>query len=387
MSSLSGPDAGHRWWQRRDFMNKKRQIRILALMTDAFGGQGGISEYNRNLLTALSGSDGVGEIVVLPRLGQARPEELPARVRQEMPIFSKVGYSARATASAVMKGPFDLVLCGHIFQAPLAAVIARSLNIPLWLQLHGIDAWTSPSSVVRWGVEQSDLVTVVSRYTKRRCLAWANVAPERVRVLPNTVSDRFAPGPKSPQILEQYGLRGKRILLTVSRISLDDWYKGHHRVFAVMPHLLREYSDLVYVAAGEGDGREKLQRQALELGLGDSVKFIGRVSDTQLPDLYRTADVFVMPSTGEGFGIVFLEAMRSGIPTIGGNGDGSMDPLRDGAAGDAVACDNPVELLDAIRSALGKPRDCTHHANVFSLASFSEQCAGLLSDCLVKASR
>jgi phosphatidylinositol alpha-1,6-mannosyltransferase len=288
-------------------------------------------------------------------------------------------------AAAAIKAPFDLIFCGHILHSPLAAVIARSLKIPLWLQLHGIDAWTCSSSVVRWGVEQSDLVTVVSRYTKRRFLQWANIQPDRVRVLPNTVTDRYSPGPKSPQILERYGLHGKRILLTVSRISLADWYKGHHRVLAVMADLLREYPDLVYVVAGDGNGREKLRHLALKEGVADNVRFIGRVSDAQLPDLYRTADVFVMPSTEEGFGIVFLEAMRSGVPAIGGNSDGSMDPLRDGTAGYVVSCDNRLELLDAIRSAFEKPRDCAHHADVFSFAAFSEHCAGLLSHCLAKA--
>jgi phosphatidyl-myo-inositol dimannoside synthase len=360
-------------------------IRILALITDGFGGQGGIAQYNRDLLTALSDADTVGEIVVLPRQGQAGQLGLPARVRQQAPIFNKVKYSLSAMTVAGMKGPFDLVFCGHILHAPLAAFIARRLQRPLWLQLHGIDAWTCPRPLIRWGVEQSDLVTVVSRYTKRRFLRWANVQPERVRVLPNTVSDRYSPGPKPEQILSQYGLGGKRTLLTVSRISLDDRYKGHHRVLAVMPDLLREYPNLVYVVAGDGNGREKLQRLALEYGVADSVKFIGRVSDAQLPDLYRAADVFVMPSTEEGFGIVFLEAMRSGITVIGGNGDGSMDPLRDGTAGYAVSCENSGELLDAIRSAIENPRDSTDHADIFSVTAFSQQCANLVNSCFAKA--
>jgi phosphatidylinositol alpha-1,6-mannosyltransferase len=309
------------------------------------------------------------------------------RIRQQAPIFNKIGYSSYAMSVAAIKGPFDLVFCGHILHSALAAVIARNLKIPLWLQVHGIDAWTRPRPFIRWGVEQSDLVTAVSRYTKQRFLAWGGIQPEKVRVLPNVVPDRYSPGPKSRQVLEQYGLRGKRILLTVSRLSQHDRYKGHHRVLSVIPDLLREYPDLVYVIAGDGHGRETLQQLAVEYGIADSVKFIGKVSEVQLPDLYRTADVFVMPSTGEGFGIVFLEAMRSGLPVIGGNGDGSMDPLRDGTAGYAVTCESRVELLEAIRSAIEKPRNATAHANIFSFTAFSEHCASLLSHCLAKADR
>lgn len=362
-------------------------MRILALITDGFGGQGGISQYNCDFLTALSSAETVDEVVVIPRLGQANQEALPVRVRQEPPVFNKFWYSICSMGIAVKKGPFDLVFCGHISHAPVAIIIAHTLKIPVWLQLHGIDAWVCPSFLNRWAVEQSDLVTVVSRYTKRNFLGWANIQPNRVRVLPNTVADRYSPGPKSAQLLEQHGLRGRRILLTVSRISLNDWYKGHHLVIAVMPDLLREYPDLVYVVAGEGNGRDKLQQLAVDSGVADSVKFIGKVSETQLPDMYRTADVFVMPSTKEGFGIVFLEAMRSGIPVIGGNCDGSMDPLRDGTAGYAVSCTNRNELIQAIRSALENPQDNAHHAQVFGSTAFSHHCANLLRSCLAKVNQ
>jgi phosphatidylinositol alpha-1,6-mannosyltransferase len=365
-----------------DAKEAKRRARILALMTDGFGGHGGIAQYNRDLLTALSQADSVVEIIVAPRLGQATREALPLKVRQLPPIFSKVGYSLRAIGVAVTQGPFDAVLCGHIAQVPLATVIARGIGVPLWLQLHGIDAWTRPRPIVRWGVEHAQVVTVVSRYTRRRFLAWANLQPQRVRVLPNTVGDRYAPGPKPAHLLERYGLRDKRLLLTVSRISAEEQYKGHDRVLAVMPDLLRTFPDLVYVIAGDGTGRERLEDAAREQGLRDHVKFIGRVSDADLPDLYRAADVFVMPSTGEGFGIVFLEALRSGVQVVGGNGDGSMDPLRDGTAGYAVSCDDREELVTAIRSALETPRACARHADIFNFSAFSKHCAAVMDHVL-----
>lgn len=362
-----------------------RRVRILALVTDAFGGYGGIAEYNRQFLTALSQVSFVEEIVVLPRHGQAKQETLPSRVRQLPAAFNKAAYAFSAVNLAVKNGPFDLVFCGHIAHSALAAVIARQRKLSLWLQLHGIDAWSCPHPVNRWGAEQSDLVTAVSRYTKRRVLEWASIRPERVRVLSNTVSDRYEPGPKSAQLIDQYGLQGKRILLTVSRISIHDRYKGHHRVVAVLPDLLREHPDLVYVIAGDGDGRERLERLAVERGVRDSVKFIGRVSDDHLVDLYRSVDVFVMPSTKEGFGIVFLEAMGSGAQVVGGNEDGSMDPLRDGVAGHAVSCDNRVELIEAIRSALANPRNNLHHVDIFRFPAFSRHCANLLKHCLAGA--
>ena len=75
----------------------------------------------------------------------------------------------------------------------------------------------------------------------------------------------------------------------------------------------------------------------------------------ELPDYFRLADVFVMPSTGEGFGIVFLEAMATGVRVIAGNQDGSRDALCDGALGTLVDPENCEELASAIQAALDNP--------------------------------
>lgn len=106
---------------------------------------------------------------------------------------------------------------------------------------------------------------------------------------------------------------------------------------------------MIYVIAGEGDNRPCLEQLARDAGIENDVKFIGKIPDEQLVELYRTAEIFVMPSTGEGFGIVFLEAMATGIPVIGGNADGSTDPLQDGILGTAVEED---AMLSAIEEAL-----------------------------------
>ena len=206
----------------------------------------------------------------------------------------------------------------------------------MWLQVHGIDAWERPGVLRTRAVEQASFVTAVSRYSRKRLLAWARIQPSQVKVLPNTIGDRFSPGPKPSHLLERHGLRDKNVLLTVGRLSSAERYKGHDLVIRAMPELLQQDSSYRYVITGDGNDRSRLEKIANEMGVTGQVIFTGQVTDAELPDYYRLADTFVMPSIGEGFGIVFLEAARSGLAVIGGNQDGSVDALREGVLGKLV---------------------------------------------------
>jgi len=219
----------------------------------------------------------------------------------------------------------------------------------MWLQLHGVEAWRQPSSILRWSAENSNLITCVSRHTRMKFLRWANVEPDMVCIIPNTFDQKFEVQESSEFNYENYGLTGKRFILTISRLSRDDGYKGHDKVIRCMPELCREYDNLVYVIGGDGDLRHDLQELAKSLRVDHAVMFLGEVERAEMPSLYRAADVFVMPSSGEGFGIVYLESLACGTPVIAGQNDGARDPLHDGAFG--VLCEDK-NLPIAIRKAL-----------------------------------
>jgi phosphatidylinositol alpha-1,6-mannosyltransferase len=112
---------------------------------------------------------------------------------------------------------------------------------------------------------------------------------------------------------------------------------------------VEEDGDLVYVIAGEGDLRCELEQLVRREGLEDVVIFAGEIENSELPALYRAADVFVMHSTGEGFGIVYLEALACGTSVIAGDSDGARDPLQDGNLGVLVG---ERDLAAAIRRLL-----------------------------------
>jgi phosphatidyl-myo-inositol dimannoside synthase len=260
----------------------------------------------------------------------------------------------------------------------LAAVVAKLIGARLWVQLHGVDAWQELPWLYHRSLESADLVLSVSRYTRRRLLEWLGIDPVRVKVLPNTVDPRFRPGPKPGYLLDRHDLHGKKVVLTVSRLAAAERYKGHDRVIRVLPRVLADHPETMYLIVGDGDDRPRLEALAAELRVAQAVRFLGSVAAEQLADHFRIADVFVMPSTGEGFGIVFLEAMASGIRVIGGNKDGSLDALGDGMLGTAIDPENGDELASAICTALSTAPANANGAIRFKASAFTEHLQALV---------
>jgi phosphatidyl-myo-inositol dimannoside synthase len=324
---------------------------VLALVSDAFGGRGGIAQYNRDFLGALAGAGAVSSVRILPRLAPD-PVLTPAGITQDRPRRHRVRYAVAALIAALTKTP-DLVFCGHLYMAPLCALIARLTRAKLTVQMHGIEAWSRPSRFQRRAVEAADLVLCVSRFTRASVLGWAAIAPERLVVLPNTVGTAFTTGDGSA-LRAAWALQDKRVLLTVGRMDSRERYKGHDRVIAAMPELMAEGHDIMYLLVGEGDDRARLETRVREAGLADRVRFLGSVELPTLIDVYRAADLFVMPSSGEGFGIAFLEAMASGTPAVGLAIGGAKDAFADGELGVLVA---ESELTAAVKRALGRSPD------------------------------
>lgn len=323
---------------------------MLAIVPDAFGGRGGIAQYNRDFLAAVAESRIMSSVIILPR---SAPDShaVPTGIRQMSPRRNKFAYTTFAFQCA-LRSPVDVVFCGHLFMASLAALIARIKNAKLIVQTHGIEAWPTPTRRQMAAVESADLVLSVSRHTRATVLSWAAIAPARVIVLPNTVRDEFTPG-DGLQMRALLGLEGKRVLLTVARMDSQQQYKGQDRMIAAIPRLLALGHDVHYLIAGEGDDRTRLEILAQEHRVADRIHFLGSVPCQRLTDLYRVADLYVMPSTGEGFGIAFLEAMASGTPAVGLNVGGACDVLANGELG---TCVPPSNFVDAVHHALSAPK-------------------------------
>jgi glycosyltransferase involved in cell wall biosynthesis len=149
--------------------------------------------------------------------------------------------------------------------------------------------------------------------------------------------------------MRRYGIAARQpVILTVSRLDSSEKYKGYDTVLKALPAVLQSIPDVRYLIVGKGDDRSRIERIIAESGLESCVTVAGDIADEELCDHYNLCDVFAMPSKGEGFGIVFLEAMACGKPVLAGNKDGSVDALRCGELGVLVDPDNVDEIASAL---------------------------------------
>jgi len=370
-----------RGWARKVSKQFTARRSILSLVSDAYGGHGGIAQYNRDLLSALCDDPATAKVVAIPRLMMRTSEAQPEKLRFETSgLDGKLRY-AMAVARALLAGErFDLVICGHINLLPIGVAAAALLRVPLLLVIYGVDAWNPTSSrVVNALVHRVNAVSAISQVTLERFLAWSRTPRERCSILPNAIRlEEYAAGPKSQALLGRYRIKGRRVLMTLSRLSTDVRYKGIDEVLEVMPRLVARVPDLVYLVAGDGSDRVRLEQKAAALGLQDCVVFSGHVLETEKADHYRLADAFVMPSRGEGFGFVFLEALACGVPTVGSMTDGGREALREGSLGRLVDPANLGELEEAILEAICKPKRVPEDIEYFSFGNFEQRCRRLM---------
>jgi glycosyltransferase involved in cell wall biosynthesis len=334
----------------------RRPIHVWAPAFGSFGG--GIGGYSRELVHALSSA--AVQPSALQLFGKHDTASdwngLPLRGSGRIHPRLRSAHFAALIATAGIWGGRRLIVSTHVNFAPVAHWIRRVFGTRYVVAAHGIDVNPDLSPTVQRALRTADAVWAVSEWTRQRLLR-LGCANSRIRIVPNTVSGkRFRPdAPDAPDALtsslrDRYRLRpDQRVVLTVARLDGAEGYKGYDQVMRALPGVMRRVGPVRYLVVGSGDDARRLRKLAAELGLSDCLTLCGFVPEEELAAHYRLADVFAMPSRGEGFGIVFLEAMASGVPVLSGNLDGSVDALAGGALGLVV---NPDDIA-AVANGLG----------------------------------
>lgn len=351
-------------------------MNILLVTSDAHGCSGGIAQYNRDLVDALTELSSTSRVTVIARNLHFSFSDLP-----EKSAFIYEATRGRSSFFCAIIGQIfrknDLVICGHINLLPLAALLAIRFSCPLVLLAYGIEVWNAPTSlIIRCFAKRIDTLWSISNFTQSRVKKWLQLPADAWVLLPNAIRlERYGQRPISSEFSQSLRGNASHMILTLGRLASSERYKGIDEILDVLPALLRIYPKLIYVVAGEGDDRPRLEAKSVMLGIASNVRFVGFVREEDKADLYRISDVFAMPGRGEGFGFVFLEALACGTPVIASILDGSFEAVRGGSIGYAIDPRDPQALLRALLSALSQIRSIPDGLSFFSFATHKERLA------------
>lgn len=337
---------------------------IVGLLPEVLG-DGGIQQACRNTAGVLAGyAERKGMRYHLLSLNDQRGSQ---RLRVGQQEFEIQGFGRRK--KEFVSCGVRLALAGarstvaaHPYMAQVAwAMKTVAPHLRILSMTHGIEVWNPLPTLRRLALAGSEVVLAPSQYTAERLAGAQGVARDRIRCLPWGLEPERSVKLAAP-IHSAMSSEG-RIILTVGRLAANERYKGVDTLIQALAQLKREIPDVQLIVVGEGDDRARLEGLARAMGISDRVSFLGRLSTEELITCYRRADVFAMPSRGEGFGFVFLEAMACGKPVIGGAHGGTCDIIEDGVNGFLVPYSDTDKLAhvlcrlltdDSLRSEMGE---------------------------------
>lgn len=270
----------------------------------------------------------------------------------------------------------------HLGIARAQRWVPAPLRRPYAVFLNGIEAWDPDLAPARQAaVRDAALRIAISGYTRRRVMA-AHPGVGAITACPLGLLDGTPAGSPDGALLERVG---PRTVLIVGRMSAAERYKGHDELIECWPRVLESVPDATLIVAGRGDDAARLRRKAAPLG--DRVLFPGFVSDATLERLFRRVALFAMPSRGEGFGLVYLQAMRAGLACVGSTADAAGDLIAHGETGLLVDRDDRAELAgalvrllrdDALRASMGAAGE-RRFRDEFTFERFRDRLAPLLA--------
>lgn len=376
--------------------------------------EGGLARHVRKLSEALVARGDV-EVHVLTRGDERLPAEQemegvvvhrvrePGRPRELGEFVTWIEHmNADMLAAGVELGDrldFDLVH-GHDWLVAVAGDhLARRFRCPLAVTIHATEfgrhqGWVEshPQShihgVERWMANRADAVITCSHYMRDHVADVFGLEEERVAVIPNGIDPLdLQPVDDLATLRARFAAPHERLILLVGRLVYE---KGFQLALDAMPALIRRLGDVRFLVAGSGTAEAELRAQASRLGLDEHGTFLGWIGDDVLHSLYRIADLTVVPSLYEPFGLVALEAMASGCPCIVADTGGLREVVpadeRVGLrfnGGDAEHLEAMVERLltdDALRERL--VAEASEHVLSFDWQDVARQTASVYAGVL-----
>jgi glycosyltransferase involved in cell wall biosynthesis len=328
---------------------------MLLALSSLLGAPGGIPSFNRLLIRAASDFAQVRRlplhIVALTDEPGADPDFLAGLPRAVSPTYVACRGNRRLFAAEVLGfvGRESAVVLGHVNLSPLGLGFSRFGVIA-----HGTDVWSPLPILRRWSLQRSTVAAGVSEDTLRKLCAVQGVKPDRCQRLVNALDEQsLALAAATPKTACESSLRLR--IVAITRLWIGE-PKGIDLVIRSLPQL----PDVDFEVVGEGAAHPQLVDLAQSLGVADRVHCVGRLSETEKHAAISRSHALVLPSSGEGFGIVYLEAMAHRKPCLAASVGGAPEVVLDGETGVVVeptvqaVCAGILRLRDpSLRQRLG----------------------------------
>ncbi|MFA6276986.1 MAG: glycosyltransferase family 4 protein [Pedobacter sp.] len=337
--------------------------KVLFLTLKVFGFTGGIEKVCRSICRSLYdlGEDNTLEPTVYSMYDKYFDRDSRYLKKQQYHAFNE--HRKYFVIKSLMKGiRSDVIILSHINLLSIGYLIKRfSPKTKVYLLAHGIEIWRKLPEPKLKALKRLDKIIAVSHFTAEKIKSIHGIKADKMEILNNCI-DPFYFFPenfsKPKTLLERYGLNSnQKILMSLSRVVSSEKYKGYDNTISILPQLIKKYPEVVYLIAGKSDEEEKLRLEKLitKHQIANHIKLIGFIDEAEITDHFLLSDIFVMPSKKEGFGIVFIEAMASGLYVVAGNKDGSVDALKNGELGKLVNPDDSNEIEKTLDELLKSP--------------------------------
>lgn len=287
-----------------------------------------------------------------------------------------------------------LVIALHPHLAPIVwAMRMRSRKFRSIVFAHGIEVWQPLGWPRRRALRQADLVIGPSEDTVRHLISTQGIRAEKVQRLPWGLDPEFEArlaARAQPPLPSGYPRDGQ-VILTVGRWDPAERYKGADTLISALPRVLQKAPDAYLALVGDGADRPRLEQLARDLGVSERTRFLPGLTQDELFACYAACALFALPSRGEGFGLVYLEAMAHGKPVIGGAHGGTPDVIEDGVTGWLVPHGDVERLSGALESLLADPAQAAEMGakgrdrieRLFSFEKFQGRLTQVLDDVLL----
>jgi len=336
--------------------DREKRLRLFLVGTEFFRSYGGIQTINRLLIRAF------GEIGRRTSLDLEvfsftdGPEHSPSwtaggsRVLWHGARRNRAEMAWQLTKRLPRVRP-DLVLFTHVSLLPLEGLVGRfAPHARMALMAHGTEVWQPLAGSLGRALRRVYSFTCPSEFTARKLMDVQGIKQDRIAVIPHGLDPDWTAGPKAESAAEQARPeRRGRMMLSVSRLNRADREgKGLELVLQALPAVIEQCPGARYSIVGGGGDLPDVAEIVRNLGLEKEVELPGARANDALRHAYAGADVFVLPTQVEGFGIVFLEAMYSRLPVVAVRASSTPEVVEDGVTGLLVAPGDSKQLAAAL---------------------------------------